>query len=177
MKKYILFLFSAIMPFLFNSCEEGDVVFYVNDTATTTIRNTLPIALPYNIPIPDVTTTSSKEYENNNTTSDLIKDVSLEKITVNITNPANEDFSFLKEIHIYIKKSDDSDKQELAYLKDINSSATSIDLTTTDVNLVPYLKDSSYKLETEVTLKEYLTHDVDIRIDLKFKVRAGVLKK
>ncbi len=177
MKNKIILILVAFFAISLNSCEDGNVTFYVNDEATTTIKSTSVISLPFNIPIPSVTTTASQEYENNNTTSDLIKEVNLEQITITITNPATEDFSFLDEIHIYIKKSDDSDKQELAYATNVNSTATTLTLTTTDVNLVPYLKEESYKLDTKVTLKEYLTHDVDIRINLKFKVTAGVIKK
>lgn len=172
-KLYTLTLVLIIMAFL--GCEKGMVSFYVNDSSTATIKSTAPINLPFNIPIPTIQSTAEQEYQNHNTAPDLIKQVTLENLTITITNPTNEDFSFLKSIHIYIKKSDGSDKQEIAYLDDINSNAKSISLHTTDVNLVEYLKESSYKLETQVKVKEYLTHDIDIRIDLKFKVLAKVL--
>lgn len=159
------------------SCDKGSVSFYINDSSTTTIKSTLPfeINLPFNIPVGSVNSTSSQEYENNNTTPDLISDVSLEKLTVTITNPADEDFSFLKAIHISIEKSDGSDKKEIAYLDNISSTANSINLNSTGENLVPYLQDDSYKLETSVTVREAPAHDIDLKIDLKFKVTAKLL--
>ncbi len=160
---------------LFFGCKKGMVSFYVNDSVNTTIESNSPLNLPFNIPIPTVQSNAENEYENNNTAPELIQEVTLEQLSITITSPEDEDFSFLKSIHIYIKKSDDSDKQEIAYLDDINSSAKTINLHTKDVNLVEYLRESSYKIDTEVEVKEYLTHDVDIRIDLRFNVLAKVL--
>ncbi len=172
-KLYLL----IILAFTLFSCNGGLVSFYINQSSTTTIKSTLPfgINVPFNIPVGSVNNTSSQEYDNNKTTPKMIKDVSLNKLTVTITSPADEDFSFLKSIHISIEKSDGSDKKEIAYLDNISSSATSIELTTTGENLVPYLQEDSYKLVTEVTVHEAPGHDVDLRIDLKFKVSAKVL--
>jgi len=170
----LVFLFFVLILF---SCDKGNVSFYLNDSSTTTIKSTLPfeINVPFNIPVGSVSSTSSQEYENNNTTPDLISDVSLEKLTVTITNPTDEDFSFLKSISISIEKSDGSEKKEIAYLNDISSTANSINLNTTGENLVPYLKDDTYKLETSVTVKKAPGHDIDLKIDLKFKVTAKLL--
>lgn len=170
----LILVFSFLILF---SCDKGLVSFYINDSSTTTIKGSLPYGLntPFNIPVGTVNSTSSQEFDNNKTTPDLIKEVSLEKLTVSITSPADEDFSFLKSIHISIEKSDGSEKKEIAYLDNINSSANSINLTTTGENLVPYLQDDAYKLETSVTVKEAPGHDIDLKIDLKFKVSAKLL--
>jgi len=130
----IIFLFSISLF----SCEKGMVTFYLNDSTETTVKSTLPLGLhvPFNLPVGQINNSSSQEYENNKTTPKLIKEVSLNKTTVTITSPADEDFSFIEAIHISIEKSDGSDKKEIAYLDNINSSATSIELTVTDENLV-----------------------------------------
>ncbi|MBN2892105.1 MAG: hypothetical protein JXL97_09575 [Bacteroidales bacterium] len=171
MKKYVFFA----LVFIFASCVDGMITFYVNDSTDTTIESSFPINLPINIPIPPVSTTATQEYENNKTAPNLIEEVILEKLTVTITNPSTEDFSVLKSVHIYMKKSDDSDKVEVAYLDNISSTAKSVDLICTEANLVEYLREDSYKIDTEVEVKEYLLHDVDIHIDLKFNVTAKVL--
>lgn len=158
------------------SCNKSQISFYINDSSTTTISSSLPFNLnvPFNIPIISVNSTSSQEYENNNTTPNLIKDVSLSKLTISIVSPDGEDFSFLKSIHISIEKSDGTEKKEIAYMDNISSTATTITLNTTDENLIAYLKDSSYKLETAVTVKEITGHNIDLKIDLKIKVTAGL---
>lgn len=173
MKKY---LFLAIV-LIFMSCNKEGITFYVSDSTSTTIKSNplLPLDLPFNLPIIPVTTTATQEYENNKTAPDLLEEVSLNKLSVTITSPATEDFSPIESIHITIKKSDDSAPVEIAYLDNINSSAKTIDLTCTDANLVEYLREDSYKLDTKVKVKEYLTHDVDIQIDLKFKIIAKLL--
>jgi hypothetical protein len=175
MKRIHIFLAVLVVSLLY-SCN-GMVTFYLNQSSNTTIKSTVPgVNVPFNIPVGSVSTSSSQEFENNNTTPDMIKEVSLQKLTITITNPADEDFSFLKSMEIYIEKSDGSDKQLLASIDDVNSSAQTIELTPSkDVNLVPYLKEDSYKLDTKVTIREAPGHDIDIRIDLRFKISAKIL--
>ena len=151
------------------------ITFYVEDSTETTIKSSIPINLPFNLPILPVTTTATKEYENNKTTPELIEEVSMDNLKITVISPSNEDVSILKSIHIYIQKSDDTERLEVAYLDNINASDKSIELICKDVNLVKYLREESYKIETKVEVKEYLLHDVDIRIDLKFKVLAKLL--
>ena len=167
--------FFLIFVIVFASCQDGMITFYVEDSAETTIKSTIPINLPFNLPIIPVTTTATKEYENNKTTPELIQNVDLESLKITVTSPSYEDVSVLKSIHIYIKKSDDTDKVEIAYSDNISSSDKSIELTCKDVNLVEYLREESYKIDTEVEVKEILLHDVDIQIDLKFKILAKIL--
>ncbi len=157
------------------SCFGGSITFYVEDETQTTIESAFPINLPFNLPILPVTTTATQEYENNKTTPELVEEVILEKITITVTSPSNADFSALKSIHIYIKKSDDTEIKEIAYLTNINSEAKTIDLICTKENLVTYLREESYKLDIEAELKEILLYDVDIKIDLKFKITAKIL--
>ncbi|NCU04577.1 MAG: hypothetical protein GXC73_11375, partial [Chitinophagaceae bacterium] len=76
--------------------------------------------------------------------------------------------------HIYIS-TNSSDEIELAGLDNISSTAQTITLNATTQDLSKYVKASSYKLRTTVVTKETLTQPIDIRSDIKFKVRAGVL--
>lgn len=175
MKKTILFFAAITMLW---SCDNGSVTFNVNDTSTSTIQGQLPISLPFNLPIMPISSTNTTEYDNNNTAPDLIKNVILDNLAITITNPTNEDFSFLKAIEISILFADQSDDEDgvlIASLDNINSSSTVINLTPSGANLIPYLKTDSYKLKTKATVKEVLTHDVDIKIDLKFKITADLL--
>ncbi|MEA3450448.1 MAG: hypothetical protein U9Q83_00930 [Bacteroidota bacterium] len=175
LKKVIyLVLFSVISLY---SCNNG-VTFYLNESTETTIEGSLPFNLnvPFNIPVGLINNSSSDEFENNKTIPSLINEVSLNKVTVTITSPADEDFSFLEAIHISIEYSDGSNKKEIAYLDNISSSATSIELDITNENLVPYLQEDSYKIDTEVTVKEAPGHDIDLKIDLKFKITANILQ-
>jgi hypothetical protein len=79
----------------------------------------------------------------------------------------------LKSIHIFISTSD-SDEVELAYLDNIPADVDTISLITTAINLDNYIKASSYKLRTQVQVREALTENVDILTDVKFWVTANL---
>ncbi len=174
MKKIIIVSLLAI--FTFGGCFLWkDITFYFNDTVETTIPATASF-LPFDLPIPTVSTSATQEYENQGIVPSQIKEIVLNNLIITITAPADEDFSFLDAIYVYIQKSDGSDEQEIAYLENINSTATSITLETTGVNLVDYLRDENgYKLRIRVKVKEVLNNDVDIKVDLNFKVVARIL--
>ncbi len=152
------------------------VTFSFTDTVQATIPSTISINTPFNIPIPPVSTSATREFENKHTAPDLLQEVALTDLSMTITQPATEDFSFLKEIYIYIQKPDGSDEKLIASATNITSTAKTISLTCTQENLVPYLQESSYKLRLKVKAKEILTHDVDVAINLRFRVTAQLLK-
>lgn len=174
MKKLFTNFYLFLVIIILTSCN-GKVSFYVTDSTSTTIPTSIPLNLPYNIPIPAISSSNTQEYKNNNTTPDLIKEVSLKQLLLTITSPTNQNFSFLKSITIYIEKADGSNKKKLAYNDNVNSTSTTLELTSTGENLVPYLQDSTYKLETQYTVKAIPTQDIAIKIDLKFYITAGIL--
>ena len=155
-------------------CKRLGVNFGINHQATFRVDSGSPLNLPFEVGTPDVTTNSSQQFENNNTAANLIKEIKLEELKLTITSPSSKTFSFLKNIHIYIS-TNSSDEIELAGMDNISSSAQTITLTPTTQDLSKYVKASSYKLRTTVVTKETLTQPIDIRSDIKFKVRAGVL--
>jgi hypothetical protein len=167
-----------LVPFIWmvSGCKQVDhlLTFNFSNTSNFTIAGGASIGLPIDIPTPDITTNSSSEFSNHNTRADLVKNVMLEQLNLSITNPPGKTFSFLKSIHIYIS-TNANDELEVAYLDDISSTATTLELTTTDQKLDTYVKASSYKLRTKVVTKETLAQDVDVRMNLKFKVTANPL--
>ena len=167
-------IISLFLILLFSSCEEGKfLTFYVNDQTTTTIENSFPINLPFDVPTPDITTDSESEFQNNDTQIDKVKEIVLKELCMTITDPANETFSFLKSIHIYISAAGEPEKL-IASKEDISSNAQIINLEVTEEVLDSYVKKDSYSLRTEVVTKETLFHDVDLLIDLKFRVTANI---
>lgn len=164
----------SLFLFLFlTSCNAVDdlLTFTISNNASIQIKSTSPINLPSEIVTPDVTTNSSAEFKNNNTKASLVKDVKLKSLKLTITDPEGKTFTFLKSIHLYISTTD-SDEIELAYQDNINSTANTIDLISTDARLDSYIKADQYKIRTKVTLKETLTKDVTVKADMKFNVTA-----
>jgi len=163
----------AVLSLFVTSCSEVDklLTFTISDQTTFKVNSGLPFNTPFEAPTPDVTTNSTSEFENNNTNVNLVKDVKLQELKLSITSPADKTFSFLKSVHMYISTNAD-DEIELAYLDDINATTNSINLTCTTQKLDKYIKASSYKIRTEVTTRETVTQDIEIKADMKFKVTA-----
>jgi len=159
---------------LFTSSCKKLLTFEISDSTTTTIDVGFPISLPFEIPTPDITTNSENEFAQNNTKVELVKEIILKQLDLTITSPSDKTFSFLKSIEIYIS-ADGEDETKLAWNNDVQSSAKSIELTTTSEALDKYVKKSSYKLRTKVTTRETLTQKVDLRIDFTFQVTADPL--
>ena len=168
-----------ILPFAclaLSACNKLDelLTFTISDQTNFTIEGSSPLNLPLDILTPEVTTDSDQQFENNNTSAPLVKDVRLQELRLTITDPSGKTFSFLKSVHLYISTSS-SDEIELAYLDDIPSDVSTITLTTSGEKLDTYIKASSYKLRTRVITRESLAQSVDIRSDLVFKVTAAPL--
>ena len=171
--KKIALVFAA---FLISQCKQVDdlLTFTIANQVGITVPASSPLNLPFELATPDVTTNSSQTFANNNTEASLVKDVKLQQLKLTIETPSGKTFSFLKSIEIYISTTS-SNEILLASLKEIPTSATSIELTPTQQKLDVYAKASSYKLRTSIVTRESLTQSVDMKADLKFKVTAAPL--
>lgn len=170
-------IFAALMALVsLSGCDKVDdlLVFTISDQTVLTIESASPLDLPFEIPTPDITTNSSQEFENNDTRTDLVKDIKLEEIVLTITNPSGKNFSFLKAIYVYVS-TDETNEILLASLDNISASINTIVLVPTAEKLDQYVKASSYKLSTSVVTRETLTQNIDVQVNLKFKVTAEAL--
>lgn len=167
------FIYGCICCLLLAGCEEVDdlLTFHVHDQTMIRIANTMSVGLPLDVPTPDVSSDSQQQYKNNNTRADLVKDVKLEELALTIKEPSGKTFSFLKSIRIFIS-TNGSDEIELASLNDVAANTSTIKLIPTQEKLDAYAKAPSYNLRTAVTTDEALTQDVDVQVDLKFRVTA-----
>ena len=175
MKTKLLSL-AVILSLFIISCSAIDnlLTFNISQETSFTINSGLPINLPFDVETPDVTTNSSSVFKNNNTKADLVKDVKLTELKLTITDPASQDFSFLKSVHLYIS-TDGRDEIELAYMDDVNSTANNLNLTCTGEKLDDYIKAPSYKIRTSITTKKMLNQNVTVKANMKFKVTADPL--
>ena len=169
-----LYTGTAFFALLIFSCTAINklLTFTITDQYSFTIDSRIPVGIPLDITTQDISSSSSTEFKNNNTNSNLVKDVRLSELKLTITDPSSQTFSFLKSIHIYIS-TDGTDEVELAYLDAINSTSTSISLNTSSNKLDKYIKASTYKLRIEAVTKEALTNNTSINAEMKFKVTAN----
>ena len=150
--------------------------FQVNDSSNFTIPGTS--GLPgTTLTLPGITVNSSSQstFNNNNTSADYVQDVTLDRLTLTVTNPSTQNFDFLKSISLYIATdAAGADKVLLASLSPVPTGQTSISLTPTDTKLDKYLKGKSYTLFTTAELAQTLRQNTDVRADSRFTVHANL---
>jgi predicted transposase YdaD len=158
------------------SCKKIDqlLTFYLDDSQNVTIPANFPLGTLVPITPLTVTTRSAETFKNNNTSADKVKDVSLNKLSLTITDPNGQNFDFLQKIELYIG-TDQNDQVRLAYLDEVPRGVSTIELTSTNAQLDKYLKAASYTLTTKAQIRQSISYDVTVRSDSRFKVTADPL--
>ncbi len=177
-KKYFTYIIVlSILVLAAMKCKKLDKLtqFDLTYHSEITIPAGIPVASPYNIPTPPITTNSSEEFENNNTHSDLIQEIKLKSLRLEITDPANGTFSFLNKVEIFIS-ADGLAEKKIAWRNNIpDSVGGTLDLITTEDDLKEYLIQDTYKLKVRTTTDEILTRDYTVNITAVFRVNAEIL--
>src|SRR5690606_2400405 len=151
--KNFLFWLAALLAISFTACDKVDklLTFYVEDEQTIEIPSQFSNGFPLGALIPlspvAVSTNSESEFANNDTRTDLVKDVSLNKLMLTLTDP-NDNFDFLKDIDLYISN-DANEELRIAYFTDIPLGRNQIELVSTNAKLDKYIKAPSYKIITK----------------------------
>ncbi len=175
MKKLLLATL-VLFTFLATSCDKVDdlLTFYINQEENIRIQSNFPIgAVTPLSPVP-VKTNSSETFKNNKTRAELVKDVTLNKLTLTIVDPADENFDFLRSIEIYL--SDDKGAEtKIAYLDDVPKGVKAIELKSTNAKLDEYIKGETYTIRTRVAVAKLITRDITIKSAMRFKVTAAPL--
>ncbi|HWB63388.1 MAG TPA: hypothetical protein VG603_07760 [Chitinophagales bacterium] len=176
--KRILFAFLAFGLLYTGSCKLIDKLtrFYVDYDAQVVYAAGLPVGLPLTIYSPEVTTNATQNFESNNTRADLVKSIKLNQMSLNITSPQGQTFSFLQSVSVYIS-APNLPEVEIAGKQNIPSNAGSqLSLDVNDVELKSYISSDSIQLRVSSTSNQILTQDVYIDVYSKFYVQADVLK-
>jgi hypothetical protein len=158
----------------------GLLTFKVNDSSSFQLPATGPIlpSLPapiINLPGVSVASTSNTTLQSNNSAADYIKDVTLDRLALTVTDPAGRNFDFVKSISISIASdAAGSDKVPLASLNPVPTGQTTIELTPSGQKLDKYLRSGTYTLFTTVELTQLgLSSNTTVRADSRFNVTAN----
>lgn len=172
-KKWIGIIAAFLLLF---SCSEVDKLldFNIFNQASFTVQGGFPINSPLDIISDDITTNSNVAFAGNGTRTDKVKDIKLEELKLTITNPNDQNFSFLKSVHIFIS-TNDNDEILMAYGENINTSAKSLNLICIPQKLDNYIKATSYRLRTKVVMRETLSEDATVQVDSRLHVIADPL--
>lgn len=171
--KNLLLAALVLLTFIATSCDKVDdlLTFYINQEETIRIESSFPIGVVVPLsPIP-VKTNSEETFKNNKTRAELVKDVSLNKLTLTISDPASENFDFLRSIDIYLSN-DKGEETRIAYLDEVPKGVNSIELKSTNAKLDKYIKAETYTVKTSASIGKPITRDVAIKAAMRFKVTA-----
>ncbi len=166
----------SIVLFLF-SCNKKDglVKFNIDNTASVTVPASTGINLPISLATPEQETNIESEVEANDSRIDKIETIYLEQLTLTITSPANEDFSFLNSMTVILSADGLSDI-EIGSIENIpNNPGKFLELETTDKDLSAYIKKKKIKLKTDVSTDEAISQDVDIDVYTDFLVTTNLV--
>jgi hypothetical protein len=171
--KQLLLTVLVLLAFIGTSCDKVEdlLTFYLEQEETIRVDSNFPIGIVTPLsPIP-VTTNSEETFKNNKTRAGLVKDVSLNKLTLTIADPANENFDFLRSIEIYLS-SEKGGETRIAYLDEVPKGVNSIALKSTNAKLDQYIKGDTYTIRTRAAVGKPITRDISIKAAMRFKVTA-----
>ena len=179
--KYIpsrkLWLLLPLLVLSLGSCKKilGLLSFQISDSTSFQIPATgLVSGALLNLPGATVSSSSSDTFKANNTSADYVQDVTLDKLSLTVTDPAGQNFDFLKSINIYIASdANGTNKTLLASLNPVPTGQTTINLTPSGNKLDVYLKSGSYTLFTTVEQAQAIRQTTTLRADSRFNVKAS----
>ncbi|MEH6408689.1 MAG: lipoprotein [Leeuwenhoekiella sp.] len=174
MKKITLLLLTVL---ILSSCSAIDELtkFDIDYNSSVVVQSSSAVDLPFNVETPPMETNSESTFESNNTNKDLIEEIHLKSMKLTITDPADEDFSFLKSIEIFIK-ADGLDEVSIASLEEVPANAGStLELDTSGTDIKAYIKQDSFTLRVSTVTDEVIDKDISIDILSVFAIDAKIL--
>ena len=168
-------IFLIIFSFLLLGCKNKLTHFNLDENFEATIPSSSPVDLPFTIYTTEQTTNSEAEFESNDTRKDKIEQIILEELSIRITNPQGEDFSFLNSLEIYLSSTNQAE-EKVAYLNDIPQSVgDEINCNVVGQDLQKFVKDDKIKIRLVTVTDEIITQDIDVNIYTNFFVDAKLI--
>jgi hypothetical protein len=176
MKKINLLGILFVLISIFGACkkEKRGINFNLYLKQSFIIQNGSPINLPISILLPDVTTNSTAQFEQNDTRAELINSIKLTTLDLHIEDPPSQDFSFLKDVEVFVK-AENLPEIRLAYLFNNSSNSQSISLKIEDQDFAEYLKKEQISLRVKTVVHKTFAHQIKFNADMKFRVNASVI--
>lgn len=176
MKKDIFTLILVFIGLTLSSCNEFDQLthFNLDVSSTVTIEPSFTVNTPFSVPTPPISNSNNQTFSSNNTSKDLIETVTLKNLVLTVNSPANEDFSILKSIEVYIS-ADGEDDLEIAWANNIPDTTTVLKLNVSDQNLKKYLVKDNFSLKVNTVTDEVFSKEYQIKIASSFYVDAKIL--
>lgn len=148
--------------------------FSMDFNSSFTIPGNSLVSIPIDIPTPPITTNSQETFDTEGIATEWIDEIKLTHVTLTITSPSGETFSFLQSVHSYINASGQT--ETLLASKDpvpeTIGNTMALDVTGTD--LKAFVSQSEFSLNTVVTTDESQVQEVEVDIAMTFEVKATI---
>ena len=152
---------SAIGDLLtFEAEEKTSLIIEQSYTSITNRQVSLPISLPTNF---------SNELKSRGATLDSFSDIVITGVQLTIQSPTGKNFDFLKDITF------DVSDEVIANLEEVPENQDSIKLNTTELNLLPFIKDDLISIEMTFEFLETIPEDYTTELTFSFAIKANVL--
>ena len=111
--------------------------------------------------------------EKNNTNANLVQSAKLSDLTLTITAPGGQTFSFLKDIQVLAVSG--GTETEIAHKYNVSSNDQTLSMDIDNVELKPYLTAQTMTLKAVVTTATGTTMDMTVRFDIKVHFEANLI--
>lgn len=170
------FLIFILLPFKLVIYKKKLTKFYIDYTIKANITKTITSSSSLNIWAPEQATNSEVEFEVNNSNKDRICSIFLEKLKRSISAPINQNFSFLKDVGIYIS-SESLGEELLAFKHDIlNDLEKELICDVAKKDVYQFINQETFKFNLKTVSRELITKDVKVAIYTNFIVDPRLLK-
>lgn len=157
-------------------CKEVEKLtqFTMDFDSQVTIPANAPINIPISVATPEVPTNSQSTFDGNKTNAASIDEIQLQTMTLTVISPAGNNFDFFKSVEVFMT-AEGLAEVSLGSNTDVADGITSLDLTTTGVNIKDYITAEKFSIRVATTTDEVITQDHEINIKTVFFVDAKVL--
>ena len=165
------------ISWIMGSCSQVDKLtqFSLDYDETIVIPSLIGLNLPFNIVTPSIKTNSTEIFEINDSRKNLVEEIQLKKLTLNLIDPADADFSFLESIEIYIT-AEGLEEVLVAWKYDIEDSVGSLlILETSGDDLAPFIVLDEFSLKFTTVTDKVILSDHTMEVASHFFVDAKIL--
>ncbi|MDC1451112.1 hypothetical protein N8371_01665 [Vicingaceae bacterium] len=160
----------------FSGCKEVDKLtqFTMSFNNQVTIPTNTIINIPVSLSTPDIPTNSQATFADKETSAASIDEIKLQSMSLTIVTPADSNFNFFKSIEVFIN-SDGLSEVALGSNPDVADGITTLNLTTTDVNIKDYITAEKFSIRIATTTDQAIGQDHELNINAVFLIDAKVL--
>lgn len=166
------FVFVIALLFVFSSCKKKITQFHLKYDTTVEVESAVGSLIPIDLMTPEITTNSEFEFENNNTKAKYVNSIFLKDLTLTITAPQNETFSFLSSLEMYLS-APNSSEIKVAFKDSVpDNVGQTLVCDLSNVDLQEFVKQEKFTLRLVSTTDEFIPENVTINVHSDFLVDA-----